>query len=369
MGGRGGVQRRLGFRDIKALVVGHQNFGKPAAGVRRFHRDALRIVTVQITRRIIGRLALGADGGGGFGYGRGALFIRRIDQAIALDPKYGLAYNNRGNAWVKKEEYDRAIADYDQAIALDPKYARAYNNRGIARRATGDIDRALGDYDQAIALNPKYVEAYSNRGNVLHDKLAYDRAIADFDQAIELDPKYARAYVGRGIVWQAKGDTDRAMADYDQGIALDPKRADSYRRRGISFLFGDNAENAQADFAQAVEIAPGNPYHAIWLTIAKKANEVSIDAGATEKNLDMNKWPAPILKMLEGEVAPADVKPAAGNADQQCEAAFYVGADHRLSDQKEEAIKQYRAAVESRPRQAVELDAARLALRQLGAEQ
>src|SRR3984957_20775248 len=35
-----------------------------------------------------------------------------------------IAFNNRGNAFHDKKEYDRAISDYDQAIKLDPKYAR-----------------------------------------------------------------------------------------------------------------------------------------------------------------------------------------------------------------------------------------------------
>src|SRR6267378_1977540 len=39
-----------------------------------------------------------------------------------------IAFNNRGNAYHDKKEYDRAIADYDQAVKLDPNYARAYYN-------------------------------------------------------------------------------------------------------------------------------------------------------------------------------------------------------------------------------------------------
>src|SRR5213593_104416 len=40
-----------------------------------------------------------------------------------------IAYNNRGNAYTAKGEYDRAIEDYDLSIRRNPAYARAYNNR------------------------------------------------------------------------------------------------------------------------------------------------------------------------------------------------------------------------------------------------
>src|ERR1700736_6549493 len=43
-----------------------------------------------------------------------------------------IAFNNRGNAYHEKKEYDRAISDYDEAIKLDSNYARAFYNRGIS---------------------------------------------------------------------------------------------------------------------------------------------------------------------------------------------------------------------------------------------
>jgi len=60
---------------------------------------------------------------------------QRIDGCAALiqaSPTDAKAYNGRGNAYQDKGDHDQAIADYTQAIRLDPKYAVAYNNRAYA---------------------------------------------------------------------------------------------------------------------------------------------------------------------------------------------------------------------------------------------
>jgi Flp pilus assembly protein TadD len=44
------------------------------------------------------------------------------------------------------------MADYNQAIKLDPEFASAYNNRGFAYDKKGDTDRAIADFTRAIKL-------------------------------------------------------------------------------------------------------------------------------------------------------------------------------------------------------------------------
>ena len=60
-------------------------------------------------------------------------------------------------------DFKLLIADFDQATRLDPKFAYAYMNRGLAYGRKGECDRALADLDQAIRLDPKLSMAYSNR--------------------------------------------------------------------------------------------------------------------------------------------------------------------------------------------------------------
>jgi tetratricopeptide (TPR) repeat protein len=60
-----------------------------------------------------------------------------------------IAYNNRANAWINKDENDRAIQDLNEAIRLRPNYATAFYNRGIAyskgKRGGGDPRLRPGD--------------------------------------------------------------------------------------------------------------------------------------------------------------------------------------------------------------------------------
>ena len=62
-----------------------------------------------------------------------------------MDP--GLAYGNRGNAYAKLGQYQRAIEDYDEAICLDPEFARAYTNRARAYSLLGEDKEAQEDRD------------------------------------------------------------------------------------------------------------------------------------------------------------------------------------------------------------------------------
>src|SRR5207247_1339140 len=89
--------------------------------------------------------------------------LLKVIEAIPLDAKSAFVYCNRGDAWLGKADYDRAIADYSEAIRLDPSCMRAYNNRGLDRHDKGDDDRAITDFNEAIRLDPSYAPAYYNR--------------------------------------------------------------------------------------------------------------------------------------------------------------------------------------------------------------
>jgi tetratricopeptide (TPR) repeat protein len=165
-----------------------------------------------------------------------------------------VAYNNRSAAYLKKRDYDRAIADANQAIKLQPNYFQPYLNRGFIYEKKGDYDRALADYNQVLKLHPKYANAYNARGWYYAQRGEYDRAIADANQALKLQPNAPHIIDTRGFAYAGKGDYDRALADYNQALKLDPNYGESYLHRGIVYRKQGKRNQAIADFKKALEL-------------------------------------------------------------------------------------------------------------------
>jgi len=74
-------------------------------------------------------------------------------KVIELDPNDAQAYNNRGNAYYRLGEYDKAITDYTKAIDIDPNDAKAYYNRGNAYSIQSKDVEAINDFEKTISIS------------------------------------------------------------------------------------------------------------------------------------------------------------------------------------------------------------------------
>lgn len=153
--------------------------------------------------------------------------------AISINPNYDTAYSNRGSAYIKLGECDKAIADYDRSIAINPNNATDYRNRSTAYTELGEYANAVADYDRAIAIDPNDAVAYHNRGGAYVSIGGYAKAIADFDRAVSINPNLADAYKGRGDAYLFTEDYDKAIADYSHAISINPNDATPYNNRGL----------------------------------------------------------------------------------------------------------------------------------------
>jgi len=291
---------------------------------------------------------------------------------IQLYPKNMFAYYCRGAAYHNMHDCDRAIADYTETILLNPQHLHAYRDRGAAYSQSGYHDHAIADYDRAIQLSPADARIYVGRGMAYYRKGDLDRAFSDSEQALRLDPKQDSAFGLRATVYKTKGEVDRAVADYDRLIELDPKNPRAYRSRAIAHVQAGSISKSLADLDRSIELDPRDAYSALWHEVVAKRSNVSSRLAAVAGELDLSKWPAPIIHLFLGEMSPEAVLAAAGDAngekkrEQICEANFYLGELALLRGAREEARPLLLLATAECPKGFVERQAADAELRAIG---
>ncbi len=77
------------------------------------------------------------------------LAIEDITASIEVEPRAEYRYERRGTIYFRKNQLDKALADYEEALVINPQYAPALYARGIIRMRNGDL--AAGGADVALA--------------------------------------------------------------------------------------------------------------------------------------------------------------------------------------------------------------------------
>ncbi len=217
------------------------------------------------------------------------------DDKITGKPRAGALWV-RGEALMKKRDYDGAIAAYQRgASTLDPDNAGYINSRGLAYSNKGDDERALADYAQCLKLRPNFSSAYNNRGlfscvratcsarstefnsavklanndasrynhrfnraRVQTYRKQYDAALADFAEAKKINPDGPQVAAYRCITYTEIRKFDEAIADCNVALANTPNSVYALTSRGNVYLAKGDLDAALKDYNEALKINPNN---------------------------------------------------------------------------------------------------------------
>jgi tetratricopeptide (TPR) repeat protein len=162
-------------------------------------------------------------------------------------------YYQRAMAWQRRSQYQRAVDDFTKSLGYRED-AQTYWRRGNAFQSASQLDQAIRDFDKAVSLSPNTSMFIMARGLALNKKGDFDRAVTDFDKATSLAANDSAAFNGRGVAWLGKGDLARAISDFDKAIAL-PGNSAAYRdNRGMALIKKGDVTAAIADFDKAIDL-------------------------------------------------------------------------------------------------------------------
>ena len=149
--------------------------------------------------------------------------LTNFTTSAELYPLHADTYNMLGRTKWWLGDYHGAIEAYNKAIALEPKCGGYYSNRGQSELSLKMMPETLADFNRAIRLDPKNAQAHFNRGTFeFLYQTNYPAALADLNQAIQLDsdPHEEDIFYWRGIMKEELGDSAGAVGDYQRALAL-----------------------------------------------------------------------------------------------------------------------------------------------------
>lgn len=118
-----------------------------------------------------------------------------IESPTASEAERAHAFSMRALSLSLKQEYGRAIEDYDAAIAINPNFAVALNNRAWAYHKWGRGAEGLEDVERSLRLNPMSEHTWDTRAHIRQSMGNHTGAFTDYQQAMIIGgPRMVKLY-------------------------------------------------------------------------------------------------------------------------------------------------------------------------------
>jgi len=217
---------------------------------------------------------------------------RTGDRKVALSATLTV----KAEGFLDNNQTDLAITNFRDALTQDPKNARA--TEGLSN-----------------ALTAKGIEAAGDNNN--------PAAIPFFEEAAKLDPKNDVAFARLGAIYDAQGDGDKAVANYEKAVALNPEYKELYPTLGIAYVQRGDVAKGQQELTNAEKAGVQNA-DVLFLRglIAFKNNRDNEALAAFDKVDKETHW---------------------------AESQYYRGQILARQGKKDEAVAQYRGALQADP--------------------
>jgi serine/threonine protein kinase/cytochrome c-type biogenesis protein CcmH/NrfG len=235
--------------------------------------------------------------------------LAHFQQAIALDPKFALAYAGLAEAYNRlgywgylppKEAFPEAKRAVQKALALDPDSAEAHVALAYMEfEYEWKFSQAEAEFKEAIRLNPNSVSARLQFAEYLSDFQRAREAHEQLERARELDPLSIQiSFLFAAESFFAR-DFDRALEQLQKTISMDPNNALAYGLLGAvlyekrmpaeAFTARENANSLEGIFSNAEMAEMRKAYETAGLSAClRKENELR------QKRLGEGKYQSPL---------------------------------------------------------------------------
>ena len=195
--------------------------------------------------------------------------MQLLEEAIALDPEYAIAYSalstahfdlvNIGASESPRESLQRAVELGKKAVALDDHNSSVHANLTFPYNFLREYDKAIWEAEKAISLNPNSAQAYWALGTALSRSGRPQEAIPMLQKSLRLSPIPIHSQV-LGVLansYRQLGQYEEAIATYKKMLhRYGPDHLLAHLDLGVTYALMDREKEARAEGMEVLRIDP-----------------------------------------------------------------------------------------------------------------
>jgi adenylate cyclase len=178
-----------------------------------------------------------------------------FQQAIGVDPQYGLAYSGVADCYnlyglfqfgVAHKAFPSAMAAAEKALEIDNTLAEAHASLAYAKLIYAwDWPGAEREFNEALKLNPAYPYSHLWYAQYLCAMSRFDEGIAEAKRALESDPISLGINANVGLVLYWAREYEQAVVQLERTLELDPNF-------GLAYVYLAFVLNRQGRYDEAI---------------------------------------------------------------------------------------------------------------------
>jgi DNA-binding winged helix-turn-helix (wHTH) protein/Flp pilus assembly protein TadD len=190
--------------------------------------------------------------------------IMHFEQALEIDPDFGLAHAGLADALVQEAHYwngDRAalaLQHAERAVELEPAHIESARALGKALALNGYEERALDAFEQALRIDPDDWASALQSANLYFQRLDFNNAESAYLAALRSAPNLDVAMSNLGYLYLKSGDTEAARQWFDRALELFPLQQQAAPRLAMLEMLTGHPDQADSLCERLVESYPKN---------------------------------------------------------------------------------------------------------------
>ena len=180
--------------------------------------------------------------------------LKLIKQAIQINSKSPMAYNNLTNVCMSLKMFNEAQIYCEKALSLNPNYLEALSNKGKLLIQKKQYHEAKIFFLDLIRLHPNYAENYFNIAIVYKEFNKVSQAIKSYKEAIKIRPDFAVAHFNLANLYLVNNKEKMAKEHLETCLKLNYDLSKVYNNLGQVYESENSFENARTCYKNALEL-------------------------------------------------------------------------------------------------------------------